>query len=140
MEKFKNPEVAEIFAAYPEHIRKKLILLRQYVFETAAEIESIDEIEETLKWGEPSYLVKGGSTIRINWKHSNPTQYAMYFHCKTSLVDTFKELYGSIFKTEGNRAIIFDVNDEVSVEALKHCIMLALTYHRNKKSHNRKSV
>ena len=58
------------------------------------------------EWGEPSYLVKGGSTIRMDWKKANPEQYAMYFHCKTKLVDTFKELYQDVFKFEGNRAII----------------------------------
>ena len=133
MGKFKNSQVAEIFDTYPKQIRKKLLFLRQLIFETASEIEGVGEIQETTKWGEPSYIAKGGSTIRMDWKSSNPTQYAMYFHCKTKLVDTFKELYRDKFNFEGNRAIIFDENDKVPVEELKHCIALSLTYHSRKK-------
>ncbi|VAW13193.1 hypothetical protein MNBD_BACTEROID05-677, partial [hydrothermal vent metagenome] len=110
-------------------MRKNLLYLRQLVLDTASEIEGITSLEETLKWGEPSYIAKGGSTIRMDWKESNPDQYALYFNCKTKLVDTFKELYGNEFKFEGNRAILFNENDELPVDELKHCIMLSLTYH-----------
>ena len=132
MTNFKNCDVARIFEGYPKHIRTKMLFLRQLLFDTASEIESIEELEETMKWGEPSYVVKGGSTVRMDWKSSSPTQYAMYFHCKTKLVDTFKELYRNDLTFEGNRAIIFDVDDEVPVEVLKHCIELSLTYHSRK--------
>lgn len=127
-----DPAVTEKFASYPDHIRGKMLFLRQLVFDTASEIEGINAIEETTKWGEPSYIVKGGSTLRMNWKSSKPEQYAMYFHCQTKLVDTFKELYRDIFKFEGNRAIIFNENDDIPVEELKHCIILTLTYHSRK--------
>jgi len=56
----------------------------------------------------------------------------MYFHCKTKLVDTFKELYRDILKFEGNRAIIFDMKDKIPVNELKHSIELSLTYHQRK--------
>jgi hypothetical protein len=68
----------------------------------------------------------------MDWKVSKPTQYALYFHCQTRLVDTFKELYGQRFRYEGNRAIIFHQDDTVPVAELKHCITLTLTYHRRK--------
>ncbi len=129
MDKFNSKEVEEAFNAYPASIRVKMIYLRQLVIETAAEINSLKSIEETLKWGEPSYMTKNGSTIRMDWKKSKPDQYAMYFHCKTKLVDTFKELYKDTFKFEGNRAIVFDKNDKIPVNELKHCISLSLTYH-----------
>ena len=132
MDKIKNSEVAEVFNNYPEHIRKKLLKLRQLVLDTASETEEVSLLEETLKWGEPSYLAKSGSTIRIDWKKSNPEQYAMYFHCKTKLVDTFRELYNDQFTFEGNRAIIFGLNEDVPVNELKHCIRLSLTYHKVK--------
>lgn len=135
MKKFSDPNVATVFEAFPKPISGKLIFLRQLIFDTAAETENIGELQETLKWGEPSYLTKKsnmGSTIRINGKKSQPDQYAMYFHCKTKLVDTFKELYKNKFKFEGNRAILFHINDEIPVEELKHCILLSLTYHQRK--------
>jgi hypothetical protein len=121
---FRDTQVAEIFNRYPEAIRDKMLFLRQLVFEVAEESEEIGEINETTKWGEPSYLVSGGSTLRMDWKASKPKQYAMYFHCQTRLVDTFKEIYGRLFHFEGNRAIIFHEDDKVPVEELKHCIAL----------------
>ncbi len=131
----KSPAVAKAFAAYPPKIRRKLMALRRLIFETAAEIRGVGEIDETLKWGEPAYVTaqsKTGSTIRIGWKKSKPAQYAMYFHCQTSLVDTFRALFPNDFKYQGNRAIVFHEDDVVPVEALSLCIEAALTYHRKK--------
>ena len=133
MKKFQKKDVAQKFNCYPGHIREKLMFLRKLVIDTALETEGVGEIEETIKWGEPSYIAKGGSTIRIDWKPSNPTRYAMYFHCKTRLVDTFKELYRDKLAFEGNRAIVFDVKDDIPIDELKHCIVLSLTYHHRKK-------
>jgi len=132
MNETENPEVANVFSSYPKHMRQKLMLLRQLVLDTAAETEGVGILEEALKWGEPSYLTKSGSTIRMAWKKSNPDQYAMYFNCKTKLVDTFKELYRDKFKFEGNRAIVFEKDDSIPIEELKHCIALSLTYHKRK--------
>ena len=110
--------------------------MRNLILETAAKIESVGEIEETLKWGEPSYLTpksKSGSTIRIAWKHSQEEQYSMYFKCTANLVPAFKAKYPREFRFGGNRSIDFHIDDEVPVKELKSCIALALTYHLNKK-------
>ena len=130
--KFKSIEVASIFDSYPDNMRKKLLFLRQLIFETATETGLINELQETLKWGEPSYVTESGSTIRIDWKESKPKQYAVFFHCKTKLIETFKEIYRNTFTFEGNRAIILNENDAVPINELKHCIELALTYHKTK--------
>ena len=53
----------------------------------------------------------------------------MYFHCKTKLVDTFKERYQNTFNFEGNRSIVFNIDEKLPIEELKHCIELSLTYH-----------
>jgi hypothetical protein len=137
----KNPQVADVFNNYSENMREKLMFLRQLIFETAAGTEGVGELEETLKWGEPSYLTpttKSGSTVRIDWKPANEGQYAMYFKCTTNLVETFREKYPAEFKYGGNRSIIFNEEDEVPVEELKDCIAMALTYHLRKKSKKRK--
>lgn len=124
-----NPQVELKFQTYPKEIKSKLNYLRDLIIETASEIEDIQEIEETLKWGEPSYLVKKGSTIRIDWKPQIPNQYAMYFKCTSKLVPTFKEVFGDKFKYEKTRAILFGLNDTVPRKELKECIGLALKYH-----------
>ena len=132
MDKINNPEVAEVFRFYPQRMRQKLLILRQLVLDTASETEGVGVVEETLKWGEPSYVSKVGSTVRMDWKDNYPHQYVMYFDCKTKLVDTFKEVYRDKFKFEGNRAIVFNEDDEIPIEELKHCIELSLTYHSRK--------
>jgi len=132
IDNIESQEINAVFDRYPVSIREKLIHLRSLVLQTAIETDGVISVEETLKWGEPSYLAKGGSTIRLGWNKSKPNQYALYFHCKTKLVDTFKELYRELLKFDGNRAIVFNVNDEVPIEELKHCISLSLTYHRIK--------
>lgn len=128
---FGNPEVAAVFRAYPKDLRTKLMFLRRLIFDTASAIEGVGELEETLKWGQPSYLTtesKSGTTIRIDRVKSGQGQYAMYFHCQTTLVATFRELYPNELSYGGSRSIIFDEKDEFSEEALRHCISLALTY------------
>lgn len=132
MDEFNNREVEQIFNAYPERIRVKMMQFRQLILEVAEEIDDIESIDETLKWGEPAYVTRHGSTVRIGWKPSKPHQYAMYFHCKTKLIDTFRVLYDDKFEFEGNRAIVFDDKGQIPVEALKHCVSLSLTYHRIK--------
>ncbi|MDF9553722.1 DUF1801 domain-containing protein [Bacillus tropicus] len=127
-----NIMVEEVFKQYPKHIQSRILVLRRLILDTAIETEGIDHVDETLKWGEPSYIAKKGSTIRIGWKQSSPDQYAMYFNCNTRLVDTFKEVYRDIFNYEGNRAIVFAVNDKIPLDELKQCIVLALTYHTRK--------
>ena len=59
-------------------------------------------------------------------------QYAMYFKCTSKLIPTFREVFKDKLKFEGNRAIIFNLNDEIPKEELKKCISAALTYHKVK--------
>jgi hypothetical protein len=124
-----TPEVAAVFNSYPPMAREKLLDLRKLIFATAADLPNKPSIEETLKWGEPSYLTQEGSTIRIAWKAKSPNQYAMYLNCKSVLVETFRELYRDSLKFETNRAIVFDFNQKIPTAELQHCIGLALTYH-----------
>jgi hypothetical protein len=84
-----------------------------------------------LKWGQPSYLTpqtRNGSTIRIDQVKPVPGQYAVYFHCQTNLVETFRELYPEL-RYGGNRCILLDAGDKVPDAELRHCVALALTYH-----------
>ena len=120
------------FESYPSFIRNKMYSLRKLVIQTAKEIDGLNVLEETLKWGEPSYITKNGTTIRMDWKDSRPDEYAMYFHCQTKLVDTFREIYGDKFKFEGNRAIVFNRDEKIAENELKHCISIALNYHKVK--------
>lgn len=124
-----SPEVEQKFHAYPAAIAPKISYLRELILETASETSAVTELEETLKWGEPSYIAKKGSTIRIDWKAKAPDQYAMYFKCTSKLVPTFKTVFGDTFRYENNRAILFDLEETIPVKELKSCIAMALQYH-----------
>lgn len=126
-----NPEVELAFKSYPPQAERKLAHLRKLILETAKEI-GITDLEETLKWGEPSYLTKHGSTIRVDWKEKKPDQYAMYFKCTSKLVPTFQLAFGDLFNYETTRAIVFKLDDRVPEKELKQCIKAALRYHKVK--------
>jgi len=127
-----NPAVDQVFKNYPVHVRKQMASLRKLVKKAAQELPDVTDLEETLKWGEPSYLSKKGSTVRMDWKEKKPDQYALYFKCTSKLVETFKHVYGDFFNYEGTRAIIFKLNDELPEKELKKCIQAALRYHKVK--------
>ena len=135
MKKFEiktNPKVEEVFANYPDYVLDKMQFLRELVRETAEETKSVSGLEETLKWGEPSFITKNGSTLRIDWKEKTPNQYAMYFQCSSRLVNTFRMVFDDKFQFEGDRAIVFHINQKIPVWELKECIKAALTYHNVK--------
>jgi len=127
-----DPKAEEKFKNYPTYIQPKMAALRALILETAAELSEVEKLEETLKWGEPSYLNKYGSTIRMDWKAKAPDQYALYFKCTSKLVITFREVFPDVFQYEKNRAIVFGLKTRVPKEKLKQCIKAALLYHKVK--------
>jgi hypothetical protein len=133
---FPDPAVDAVFRAYPEPLKAKLLALRRLILDTARTTNGVGAVQETLKWGQPSYLTaetKSGSTIRIDRVKSADDQYAVYFHCQTNLVETFRQLYPTELSYSGNRSILLSVDDEVPEAALRHCVALALTYHLGKR-------
>ncbi len=134
MTPFTNPDVQAKFDAYPPVPRRRLLALRELVFRVAAATPAVGELQESLKWGEPTYttLNKSGSPFRMDWKDKAPDQVAMYFHCQTDLVAMFRTLFPKDFQFEGNRALVLGLADKVPEDELAMCIGAALTYHRNK--------
>lgn len=132
MEFVESEEVKKLLASYPTAPYNRLSELRDLIRETAMETEGVTKLLETTKWGEPSYVSKAGSTIRMDWKERSPDKYYLYFICSTELVSTFKVVFGDELTFEGNRAIALDLKDPMPVEMLRKCIKLALTYHKIK--------
>src|SRR5262245_3229375 len=134
-----GPAFETAFDACPKPVRTKLRALRQLILDTAKATKGVGRVEEALKWGQPSYLTTetgSGSTIRIDQVKSIPDQYAIFFHCQTDLVSTFRELYPEL-TYGGNRSILLNTAKEPPVTALRHCVALALTYHLNKRKAGR---
>jgi len=135
MNKFQNANVKATFDAYPQILRNKLLKLRQLIFDTAAEIPNLGDIEETLKWGQPSYLTpisKSGTTIRIDQIKSSVDTYGLFVNCQTSLMATYRELYPEQMNYEGKRLVRFHVDQDPPENILKNCIAIAFTYHLDK--------
>jgi hypothetical protein len=127
--------VEAVFDAYPKPVKARLLALRRLILDTAKTTKGVGALQETLKWGQPSYLTpetKSGSTIRIDQVRPVAGQYAVYFHCQTNLVETFRELYPEL-RYGGNRAILLDAGRMLPEAALRHCVALALTYHLGKR-------
>ena len=124
-----------MFDAYPKPVKSKLLALRRLILDTAKTTKGVGAIEEALKWGQPSYLTrKARAAARSGSIRSSPCpdQYAVYFHCQTNLVETFRELYPEL-NYGGNRAILLDAEDKLPEAELRHCVALALTYHLGKR-------
>lgn len=127
--------VDAVFDACPNPVKAKLLALRRLILDTARATKGVGAIEEALKWGQPSYLTTqtgSGSTIRIDRVKSADNQLAMFFHCQTDLVATFRELYPELAYS-GNRAILLDAGKKLPEAELRHCVALALTYHLRKR-------
>ena len=94
----------------PEALTEKLLRLRGLILDIASADPDIGPLEETLKWGQPAFLTSdsgSGTTVRIH-RHKQSTETLTF---------------------DGKRAVVFDVNDDLPVDAVRHCIAMALTYH-----------
>lgn len=127
-----SSDMLEVFNIYQGQLRDRLLELRELIFEVAAKTDGVGEIEETLKWGQPSYLTnetKSGTTIRIDKDSKFGCDYALYVNCKTSLIDNWREIYPKL-KYGGNRSVHFSLSEKLPKEEVSHMIAMALTYHK----------
>lgn len=129
-------DVAAVFRSYPPRVNTCLIEVRRLIFVTAATVEGIGVLTETLKWGEPAYLTeasKSGSTIRLGRVPKQPDRCAVYFNCKTTLLDSFRAQFADTLTLAGDRAIILDPTRSLPEVPLQICLTMALTYHCGKR-------
>ena len=128
-------DVAAAFSAFPAGVRARLLELRDLFFETAAAIEGVGPLTETLKWGEPAHLTQAtgsGSTIRLGWFRSSERACAVLFNCRTTLIDDFRSQFPDVFAYEKNRAILLEASKPLPEAPLSTCLGMALTYHRRR--------
>lgn len=126
--------VAAVFAAHAPPQRSAMMALRSLILDTAASIAGVGPLDETLKWGQISYLTTqsgSGTTIRLDVDKASG-RVALYVNCKTDLVSRYRAHYPDAFEYQGNRAVVLP--DEPDLPALRHVIALALTYHAAKKA------
>lgn len=129
--KFQNDDVKYVFGGFKSSAREKLLTIRDMIFQQADKNKKIGPIEESLKWGQPSYvpISKCGSPIRLGIEKNTSDKIGLYVHCGTNLIETFKHIYPDEFNYRGNRGVLFDHSDGLPLEPLRHIISIALTYH-----------
>ncbi len=124
-----DPRVRAAFDAFAPPKRTRLLAMRDLILQTAAEIREVGPIEETLRWGEPSYLTtesKSGTMLRVGGKA--PDQVAVFVHCQTDLIARLQARFGDRITTEGSRAVVFSVEEGPDEEVVRELAALALTY------------
>ena len=127
---FKDPDVERVFLKLADDVKPGLLSLRDLVFDVAAQTPGVVAIEETLKWGQPAYLTPetgSGSTIRLGLPKQGG--YAIYTHCRTTILSDFQALFPDDFDYEGNRAIHFKAKAIPDLDKLRLLVKHALTYH-----------
>ena len=125
-------DVKAVFDAFPPEVRHRLAEIRLMILSAAAGDPRIGTVTEVLKWGEPAYLTQetgSGSTIRLGSPRGRPDRVAIYFICRTTLVDTFRESFGGDFDYEGTRAVLLPATGEIARGPLEFMLAMALTYH-----------
>jgi len=125
-------QTLDALSGLPDGLKNRVLALREVILETAGENSAIGPLEETLKWGEPAFLTnatKAGTTVRINRHAKDDSKYAIYVNCQTDLVERYKQLYSDVLSFDGNRAVVFNVDEQLPADIVKHCIAMALTYH-----------
>ena len=113
---------------------ERLRFIRSLVL-AAGEAADAGGIEETLKWGQPSYLPRKkrvGTTVRLGLLSSNPNHCALFVHCQTTLLDQYRDRFPDEFTYLDNRAVLIPIEGKFPEIALQHMASMAFTYHRNK--------
>ena len=126
--------VKQVYNSYPPRYKEPLLRIRQMIYEIADGMPHVGRIEESLKWGQPTYATvspKTGTPIRLD--RFGEDGIAVFFHCQTNLIDRFKTLFADVLTFSGNRAIVLDPQVDLPANEIAACIEMALTYHLYKK-------
>ncbi|MBM9590534.1 DUF1801 domain-containing protein [Leptospira sp. 201903075] len=110
----------------------KVMEIRNWIYEIAESNDLIGEIEECMKWGQPSFLTpktKSGSTIRIG--KVDDSEFALYFNCKTTIAKEIAMEFPE-WNCDGKRALYLKANQKLSKTKLITCLNKALLYHKRK--------
>ncbi|MBL0371247.1 DUF1801 domain-containing protein [Rhizobium sp. KVB221] len=122
--------LADVIDRYAEPVREKLLALRAVILDVARD-ENVGAVEETLKWGQPSFLCKAGTTVRIDRDETHGGAIALYVNCKTSLVEEWRERFPEL-SFGGNRSLHITLEGDLGDARLRMCIANALTYRRRR--------
>ena len=125
---FPTPAVQAAFDAFDLPHQGHLSALRDLIFDIA-ETLPVGRIDETLKWGQPSYATpdtRAGTPIRLGVTSAGDL--AVLTHCQTTVMSDFRALAPPAFRFDGNRALHLDPNAPLPINEIAPLIRAALTY------------
>lgn len=135
---FESKDVHAYFIKQSKQVKEAMLYLRNLIYSVSRHSDLIGEIEETLKWGEPSYingLPRTGTTLRLAPTGNSEHELGLFVHCQTSLIDSFKEMHPTL-DYQGNRCLLLDINNLPDQTIIEHFVFLAMTYHYQKRQHS----
>ena len=120
--------VSDVVANWPKDAQRRFQQLCAVVHEVAAGDPRVAPLTETLKWGEPSFLTKTGTTLRIAWKAKTPDEIGLFVIFRTDLLDQTRSLYPDAFRYEGTRALFLSLAAPIPEQAVAHLASRTQTY------------
>jgi hypothetical protein len=117
------------WAGLPTPTREALHALRALIHDAAAALEGTGGVEERLTWGQPTLAARSGrgTSMRLGREKKTDGDYALFFKCRTSIVDVLRECYPGL-RFEGHRAVVFRLDEPFPEDAVRGCVRAALTY------------
>lgn len=121
-------DVAAAIADYSDDGRTAFLRLRDLIFEVAASLDVAGEVSESLKWGQPSYSMPGGTPVRLAPARGDARAVGVYTSCQTPLVADFALEHGEVFDYDAGRGIHIPVDAALPRRELADFIAAAFTY------------
>lgn len=126
-----SPQLTHNIECFPESATALFLQIRRMMHAIAAE-HGLGEVVESIKWGQPSFVVKTGTPVRFGWTDSRPSVLSVFVHCNTRLIDTFREMYSDGFEYVGNRELRLPLDQPRLPVQMPCFIACAMTYHKIK--------
>lgn len=117
-------DITKLYSNYSQNEQNKIQELIDLIESVAEELTI--ELTPSLKWNQLSFSCKQGTPIRVD-RFSEGT-IGIFVHCQTTLVDEWRDMFGTTMNFSKTRAILLDSNAQLPRDELKMCIQMALNY------------
>ena len=107
------------------------------LFHQIADQADVGRLDETLKWGQPSWRpvkTRTGSTLRAGWHIDHPDVLSLFVDCKTDLAVRMRDNYPQLPMNDGRRQIGLRLDAPLPRQAILHLAEMTFTYHRAKRA------
>ncbi|MEP5732549.1 MAG: hypothetical protein ABJL67_24625 [Sulfitobacter sp.] len=125
----------DIIAHWSDPAQQAVWICRTLFHQISTE-RDIGPLDETLKWGQPSWRPvrpRTGSTLRMGWRQADADHLAFFVDCKTNLAAQMQDIYPDVFQNDGKRALLLPLSRPFAEQAVAHLAELTFTYHQRKR-------